>query len=119
MFPPSLGILIFIYLLSLYPLLRMFLRMVKLIVANPDTGLQFYRKMVTLSTLISAIDATYTITIIVANIYAPTLADALLIGLVPVIIKGLIMVAIWSFYAIQLGKTSFLQTTFWKELFHK
>ena len=114
----SLVLLIGIYLLSMYPLVRMFIKMIYLIHANPGNGLQFYRKMVTISIAISAIDATYTILIILANVYIPQLADDLLIGLIPVVLKGAIMMIVWVFYVIQQGNLDCPIFAFWKKILH-
>jgi len=106
-------ILVTIYLLSLYPLVRMFVRMVKLVAAQPSNGLQFYRKMVTVSIFISSLDATYAIVTVFAYLYSPSIAGDLLIGLIPVILKSVIMGLVWGFYAIQLGKSDSLALAHW------
>ena len=106
-----------IYLISMFFLIKLFARTYKIIKVHPGNGLEFYRKLVAIAIAVTMIDATYVVISRFLHWFYPN-QDYMLYGIIPTIVKTLILVCVWGFYNVQAGKTpKWLSWVYWKEKF--
>lgn len=108
-------LLVIVYLISMYFLIRLFAKTFAIIRKQPGNGLEFYRRLVAITIVVTMIDATYAISVRIIHWFYP-LDDYILYGIVPIVIKTLIVACIWGFYTTQLGiAPSWISWKYWKE----
>jgi hypothetical protein len=107
-------ILIIIYLLSMYYLIRLFAKTYIIIKAHPGNGLEFYRKLVAITLAVTMIDATYMIVSRLLHWFYPG-QDYMLYGIIPTVVKTFVLICVWGFYTVQEGKIPFWASwKYWK-----
>lgn len=97
-------LLVLVYLLSMYFLVRLFYKTFRIIRQKKVNGLEFYRKLVAISIIVTMVDATYTIGVRILYLFYP-LQDYIYYGIAPIVVKTLVLFCIWGFYSIQMGGT--------------
>lgn len=108
-----LTLLVLVYIISMVFLIRLFSKTYAVIRQHPGNGLEFYRKLVAISIIVTMLDATYAVGARMLHWFYP-IDDYLLYGLVPITIKTLVLVCIWGFHTIQLGKAPlWLSWSYW------
>ena len=113
--PLSLGLLLLLYLVSMYFLVRIFVRTLKIILQHPGNGLEFYRRLVLITISATMIDATYT-TFVYLTYWEHLSSTYIMYGMLPVFVKSLILVCVYGFYMVQLGHTpAWLSCTYWQQ----
>ncbi len=110
-----LGLLVFVYLISMYFLVRMFSKTLRAIRQQRGNGLEFYRKLVAITIAVVMVDSTYAIITRIVHLFYP-LQDYLLYGIVPIVVKTLVLFCVWGFHCIQSGDSlCWLSLKFWKD----
>jgi hypothetical protein len=104
-----------VYLLSMYFLIRLFAKTYIIIKQHPGNGLQFYRNLVAISIAVAMVDATYVIVSRLLHWFYPE-QDYMLYGIIPTVVKTVILFCIWGFYTVQDGKTPvWFSWKYWKD----
>jgi hypothetical protein len=97
----------------------MFSKTLHAIRQQKSNGLEFYRKLVAITIAVVMIDATYAIVARIIHFFYP-LQDYLLYGIIPIVVKTLILFCIWGFHCVQSGDTlCWLSLDYWKKKFKR
>jgi hypothetical protein len=107
-----------VYLISMYFLIRLFAKTYRIIKQHPGNGLQFYRNLVAIAIAVTMVDATYVVISRFLHWFYPD-QDYMLYGVIPTVVKTLILFCIWGFYTVQDGRTPiWCSWQYWKDKLH-